>query len=218
MQICVNIYLEREVPFVGTLNRSQAVNVKIERLQKSHRKDVSEISSRCFENDTYFDYLSDDKKEKKEKLKEMYSYAFDVGMRLGECFGAFIEDQLIGYIIVLDYARLKEDKATYNDIFDVSDSEFCAGVYDFVAFADGVADAKYILALCVDVEYQRKGAGFKLVEYMTKYYKTGHLISDVDNVASLSIYRRLGFDVVKATEKIYITDKNLNGIEHYNEK
>ena len=139
----------------------------------------------------------------------MYAEAYDIVEKTGECFGAFLKDELVGYVIVLDYNTLKSNTQIYNEVFDISESEFSSDVYKFVQYANSLKQSKYILSVCVDPKHQKKGIGFQLIEYITKQYKTGHIISDVDNKNSLSIYKRLGYDIKKVSEKFYIIDKEL---------
>ena len=181
----------------------------IEKLTKKHQNDIAEISANCFLNDEYFDFLSKNKQEKKEKLKEMYLGAYNIAEQTGECFGAFINNELVGYVIVLDYDTLQSNPQIYNEVFDTSKSEFGSDVHQFVKYANGLKNAKYILSVCVDPKHQKKGIGFQLIEHITKQYKTGHIISDVDNKNSLSIYKRLGFNIKTISDKFYIIHKDL---------
>ena len=182
----------------------------IQKLSQEFRAQVALISANCFVDDEYFDYFSTDREEKKRKLVECYSYAFDVAMAVGDCFGFFAAGRLVGYTIVLDYSKLKQENHYYEEIFDVSASEFSGGVYKFVDYANSLAGAKYILALCVLPEFQKQGIGFSLIKHIANFYKKGHLISDVDNKYSLSIYKKLGFKIIEASDKIFIIDKKLD--------
>lgn len=181
--------------------------IEIKKLSKKYKNSVGRISAECFADDVYFDYLSQNKEEKKEKLYSTYKGAFDIALKFGDCFGAFVDGVLVGYVMVIDFQSLKADKQVFAEVFDVSESEFSDEVYKFLDYADRAENTKYILAICVEPNYQRQGIGFSLIQHISKQYSGCRLISDVDNKNSLSIYRKLGFDVIPAGEKIFIVDK-----------
>jgi len=185
----------------------QSNNIK--KLSNSYKSQVADISAECFVNDIYFDFLSENKTEKKKKLIDMYAQAFNITIKLGDCFGYFIDNGLVGYVMILDYEQLKNDEKTFNSVFDISQTNFSEDVSNFIKYANNLKKSKYLLSICVNPSYQKRGIGFSLINYIIKKYKNYHLISDVDNKNSLSIYRKLKFDITMLSDKFYIVDKFL---------
>jgi N-acetylglutamate synthase-like GNAT family acetyltransferase len=72
-----------------------------------------------------------------------------------------------------------------------------------------------IMALYVDVKYQRKGIGTKLIEYMKRYYKENECkkmtIWTLRNLENNTFYRKLGGEI-KEEKELNFGNKNYKGI------
>ena len=72
-----------------------------------------------------------------------------------------------------------------------------------------------IMALYVDVEYQRKGIGTKLIEYMKRYYKENEckkmIIWTIRNLENNTFYKKNGGEI-KEEKELNLGNKNYKGI------
>jgi len=179
--------------------------VNIFKLNKESRDDVGKIASDCFVDDSFFDYMSKSKTLKKEKLYSYYKKLFCLSLKHGETFGVFLNYKIVGFIMMLDYNKLKKNKNDYNIIFDLPEATDQDDIQLTVNYLNNSNNAEYLLAVCVSPEYQRRHFGSKLITYVTKYYKN-NVVADVDNENSLKIYEKLNYKITKITPKFYIVD------------
>ena len=179
-------------------------NIEIKIIENNHLNELAVISAECFVNDEYFDYLSQYKEEKYKLLKKIYFEGLKIPFEIGYIAGVFCNNKLIGYASVVDWTKLKQNPNYFKQLFN-SESEFSNDIKTFVEKANKVKNADYLLSICILPNYQQNGLGTKLIKFILKREKT--LISDIDNINSLSIYKKLSFDIEKISEKIYFVHK-----------
>jgi len=182
--------------------------MEIKKLDNKYKDLVGIISGDCFVNDKYFDKISTNKEEKRAKLIEIYKNGFDISIRNGEVFGAFISGELVGYVMIINYKKLKTNIEDYNDIFPLDGDDENYDVKRFIDTINCLSNPQYLLAICVEPIHQKKGIGYNLVEYISKYYNGKEIVSDVDNPHSLSIYKKLNFKITKLSDTYFYVNKN----------
>lgn len=182
--------------------------MNIKKLDKNYKRQIAEIASNCFIDDPYFDYLSQDKTIKKEKLIKIYETGVDITLRHGDIFGAFNNDKLAGFVMIPNYNSLKNNSQDYNKIFSLSSTDYNSDIIQFINYANALKNPQYLLAICVNPNYQKQGIGYNLVKHIVQVYKDQEIISDVDNKNSLSIYKKLDFNIKQLSEKFYYVNKN----------
>lgn len=181
------------------MNTQTKLNFKF--LDQSYQKDATTIAAECFKNDNFFDWLGDEQ-QKFECLYKLYSECFKICMEIGACLGIFLEEKLIGNIFLLDYDKLKENKKYFEIIFD-EHSNFGDDVREFMSYANNLKNGYYILAICVKPEYQKCGYGTQAIAKITELFSDKNLFADVDNAKSLSMYRKVSYDITKISDKFY---------------
>lgn len=180
----------------------------IKNIDANFIEDVALIASECFADDEYFMKISHDRNERLKELYEIYKVGFQISLRSGEVFGAFINEKLVGFAMFLDYKKLKENVDDYNYIFPLDHNSENYDVKKFLDIVSSLNNPKYLLAICVSPNHQKKGIGYEMAKYFCEKYKNYEIISDVDNVKSLSIYKKLNFNITKLNDSYYYVNKN----------
>ena len=180
--------------------------MEIKNLQSFYRQQVADIAAECFIEDGYFKKYGQSKETRRSKLIEIYSAGFDIAIRNGNVYGVFENNSLIGFAVVFDYKKLISNKQDFDIIFPYDCTTCDYNVNLFIEKVNNLKNVSYLNTICVLPQYQRKGIGSNLVKFLT--YEFDEIVSDVENVGSLSIYKNLGFIIEKLNESYYFVYKS----------
>lgn len=180
--------------------------VDINTLDIKYIDEIASVASECFANDKFFLYLGEDINIRKQKLKEMYQDACKIALKLGYILGIFSEDRLVSVVLLLDYDKLKKSKKYFQAIFDVDENDCKQDTYKFLEMAEKFENALYLLSIFTDSNFQGQGYASQMVSYITRKFNRP-IISDVDNVNSLSMYKRENFNIEKISDDTYFVSK-----------
>lgn len=146
----------------------------------------------CFEDDHYYVNLFPCERDLRAKLKALSSEPIMYCLESGMSYGAYVCDELVGFILCFDYSCLSD---VGREMIFGSDSPVHAHL-------TGLDKILFELSVAVCNKYRRRGIASKLVDVVLGIYSGWTMVSDVSNTASLPIYLNRGFSVIEL-EKDY---------------
>lgn len=163
---------------------------------------VARLAGKCFIDDSFYMDLSKNRKDREEKIVNIFKKSIEICIDHGIAFGFKDNGNFISFILAFNYS----------DMVTNHRDEFCH------IFGGGsgnkrlkyklkselhsinsriIGDSKeyiYILAAGVQEEYRRKGIATKMIETIINTYPQYNLFTDLSNHMSWPIYERLGFE------------------------
>ena len=165
----------------------------IQTLKKINFDSILKLALECFSDDPYYNYIFRKEVNKESKMKEMFTHAINYCLLYGYCLGAFIDDNLVGFVLTFNYNKTKNvHNKDFCKIFGINNYDEMNPIIKNVA-NNLKGDIIYLLSIGVQNKFCRKGIATILVETLKNKNKGKNIISDVDNMKSLPMYHKLGF-------------------------
>ena len=171
--------------------------------------EIMDLFVSSFIDDDFYVKLYPDKNMRLNALRS--EFASDVKMLLnsGFSYGYLIDDAIVGFILCFEYFHLlNTDKPAFDHLFGLNVlSEEKQMLYDMKLHnivRQMQSNVIFEVSVAVKPDYQRQHIATTLVEHVLKQYSDYHLVSDVSNEKSLSLYENLGGSILKIEDGYWL--------------
>lgn len=167
------------------------MSMKLRQLEAADKAAVQELFGVCFAQDAYYCRLLDDTENMGCTFAESLAYCLGNGLSRG----VFDGQQLVAFALLLDYGQTRREQPNmFDEIFGRAPGQpksYEEALHQRIQALEG--QVLYLLSLAVAPAYRRQGLAAGLVDTVLEAYPRCHLVADVSNEASLSLYRRRNF-------------------------
>lgn len=141
----------------------------------------------CFINDPIYQITD------KAELEEYVAPSVEKALETNLCIGIFDDNKLIGACILFDSASLLEN---INTVF---------GAVPYMIPKILPVEGIYLMNVMVAENYRRMGIATYMLDYLIN--KHNHIVADVDNRNTLSMYKKRGFTIIELDKDYWIVRK-----------
>jgi len=186
------------------------IDSDIVKLNKGQFKDLQNLFFECFKNDPYYLKVFSNKSTRDELKGPAFSSIFLFLLKKDCVYGIYNDKSLIAFLLLFDYHKTKYfHKEQFETIFKNYSFEkeipYKKEIHEKIDnYGDNVI---YLLSIGVSKRYRRRGIAKKLIEFAIKNYHNYYLVSDVSNVSSLGIYKKLNFECEKIDDNYFLVTR-----------
>ena len=181
----------------------------VKTLPASRLEETVDLFVDCFVDDLYFTVAFPDEKERARNIRGPLKGLFEVFLDGGTTYGIDQDGTLAAFLVYVDYFGLKKnDPKTFSNLFE-SDSPRTERYLNKLQKKTQKIGKDVLFLLYVGVKTPLRGRGLasELVNFFVEEHPSYHLVSDVSNVKTLSMYRRRGFRITKLEDGAYFVHK-----------
>lgn len=165
---------------------------------------LAKLASECFVDDEFYKSLEKDQKNRKEIIKNLFVESICICNLYGKTYVYQFNDEFVGFALVVNWTKLKNDKKAFNYLFTSSNSNLNIKLSEELKYLENISGEKqdwiYLLAICVSSSYRRKGIATKLVRKILEDFPNHNIFSDISNQYSIELYKHLGFEILETIE------------------
>lgn len=165
---------------------------------------LAKLASECFVVDEFYRTLEEDQEIRKEIIKNLFIESIRICNLYGKTYTYQVNSEYVGFVLVVNWSKLKNDKKSFNHLFGSSNSNLDSKLIKELEFIENILgkdqDWIYLLAICVSPSYRRKGIATLLIRKIIEDYSYYNIFADISNQNSIELYRQLGFEILETIE------------------
>lgn len=137
--------------------------------------------------------LEEDQEIRKEIIKNLFTESIRICNLYGKTYTYQINSECVGFALVVNWTKLKNDKKSFNYLFSSSNSNLDSKLIKELEFIENILDKDqdwiYLLAICVSTSYRRKWIATLLIRKIIEDYSYYNIFADISNQNSIELYR-----------------------------
>jgi len=167
---------------------------------------LSLLASQCFKNDPFYALLHDNESKRVALIQSIFRRSLKISLDFGFVIAHKENDKFVSLSSWVDYNHLRLlNSEDFNFIFNPQQSnQINNPAVDLTVTEFSVIKrltnhcplSMYLVSICVDPQYRRKGLATSLVKSMITRLPQYNFFSDISNPHSIDIYTSLGFEIV----------------------
>lgn len=169
-------------------------------MSESEIETIAKLASECFVIDEFYRTLEEDQ----EIIKNLFIESIRICNLYGKTYTYQVNSECVGFALVVNWTKLKNDKKSFNYLFSSSNSNLDSKLIKEAEFIENILgkdqDWIYLLAICVSPSYRRKGIATLLIRKIIEDYSYYNIFADISNQNSIELYRQLGFEILETIE------------------
>ncbi len=191
--------------------------MEIQKIKADETNKVADLFCECFFDDGYYKKIFPDPVTRKKEMRDNFYGSISYCINLDGCFGIYDGDVMIAFVLTFDYDWVKQNnKAEFEKIFGCENSKTNLLSDSFFQEQIKTLNGKKIFCLSVAVaaEYRNMGLGACMIDCIMQEFSGCHIIGDVSNGESLSIYKKRNFSVREISADYYLVAHDAKDCSH----
>lgn len=109
-------------------------------MSESEIEIIAKLASECFVTDEFYRTLEEDQEIRKEIIKNLFTESIRICNLYGKTYTYQINSECVGFALVVNWTKLKNDKKSFNYLFSSSNSNLDSKLIKELEFIENILD------------------------------------------------------------------------------
>lgn len=109
-------------------------------MSESEIEIIAKLASECFVTDEFYRTLEEDQEIRKEIIKNLFTESICICNLYGKTYTYQVNSECVGFALVVNWTKLKNDKKSFNYLFSSSNSNLDSKLIKELEFIENILD------------------------------------------------------------------------------